>query len=477
MADPIRFGTNGWRGTLADEITGPRVRALAAAVAEWLTASGGRRVWVAHDTRFLGPTLTATAAGVLSARGLAVTRVRSPIATPVVTHALGRGRADAALVFTASHNPAADHGVKVIDAGGASISPSGSRRLERLAARALRGAAIAAAPPPRRWIDPRPAYLRSLRAQLDGDALRRGRVAVVYDAMHGAGAGLCDAALRDAGVRVESLRADADPRFGGSAPDLAPAHLLGLIQRVRAGGGRWLGLANDGDADRFAVVDRDGTVLTETEALALLVDHLARSGRALGGLAISLATGTLVEQVAREHGIAVERHPIGFKYLSGALRRGRASLAGEESGGFALGAHGIDKDGVLAACLIAELAALDPRPLGRRLRALERRYGVRTCGRTALAGDDARRARMESLRNGPPDRVDGQPVRSVDLRDGFRLELADGFVMLRDSGTEPLIRVYAEAPGRAALRRRLEAGRRLLVAGRGDRRGRRGGVG
>jgi phosphomannomutase len=460
---PIHFGTSGWRGVLTDEITAPRLRAFAAGVAAWLRESRpDASVLVAHDTRAQGPELAGLAARVLAGAGLRPRPVRSPVPTPVVASALARGEADAALVVTASHNPPAYQGVKVLVRGGGGVSRAQSRRIERHVERFLAGPAPPERRLPQREVDLTAPYLDRLVEQVDREPFARTRLRVVYDALYGTGAGVCDRALRRLGARVEVLRGVPDPRFGGAAPDPTPERLAGLAERVRAGRGPRLGLATDGDADRYAVVDADGRALSETEALALLVDHLARSGRALRGVALSIATGSLVARVAAHHGLAVSRHPIGFKFLSRALLDGRADVAGEESGGFALAALGRDKDGIAACCLFAEIVASDGAPLRARLRALERLHGRRTCGRTALAPPPGSRERLARLRRAPPARVDGTRVRSVDVRDGLHLGFDDGFLMLRASGTEPLLRLYGEAPDRPALRRRFAAGRRLL---------------
>jgi len=470
VSGPIRFGTSGWRGVLAEEVTLPRADALADGVARWLREPGPRggkggpaRVLVGHDTRFLGGTLAARARARLAAAGHRPVLVESPVPTPVVAHAVRCGEADAALVFTASHNPPEYQGAKVIAAWGGGVTDAQARRIEAHAARALArgpsGAVRSRAPAPADLVAP---YLERLLAWLDRDALRRARPAVVYDALHGSGAGVCDRALRALGARVETLRGERSPRFAGGAPDPTPERLAGLVGRVRAAGGRALGLATDGDADRYAVVDADGLALTETEALALLVDRLARTGRLRRGVAISIATGSLVERVAASHGLPVTRHPIGFKHLARALVEGAADAAGEESGGFAVDALGRDKDGILACALLAEIAASEGLPLRARLRALARAHGASACARAALRADPRARARLARLSAAPPERVDGARVRGVERRDGLRLAFADGFLMLRASGTEPVLRLYAEAPDRARLARRLAAGRALL---------------
>jgi len=466
---PIRFGTSGWRGVLGDEFTFARARATVRGVGEWLSARAPRaRVLVAHDRRFLGERFAEQAAGVLAGCGLRPLRARGAIATPVAAHALRAGRAQAALVFTASHNPPEYQGLKVLGAGGASLSTEETRRIEGLADAALRRE-VPTAPlrgRPRDLVEP---YLEALLACVDARAFRRRRLAVHYDALHGVGAGVLDEALRRLGARVEALRLEADPCFGGAAPDPLPERLLGLRRAVARGHGLRLGLATDGDADRFAALDADGTPLRESDALALLVDHLARSGRLQRGVALSFATGSLVERVARSHGLSVTRHPIGFKYLAARFLADEADVAGEESGGFAWSRLSFDKDGILAGCLLAELVAASHAPLGARLRELVRRFGPSACGRTALDADARALAALAARLEDPPARVGRSPVRAVSKQDGLHLALDDGFLLLRASGTEPRLRIYAEAPDAAGLSRRLAAGCRLLRDTRGDR--------
>ncbi len=464
----IVFGTSGWRGILAEDFTFARARAAVTGVARWLReSSSGTTVWVAHDRRFLGARFAAEALGVLAAEGLRPTLVSSPVATPVVSHGVARRRVGAALIFTASHNPASYQGLKVLGAEGGSLDRRATDRIEALANLALRdGAAPSVAPAVRsaRPLDLLRPYLDDLVHLLDGRALRRSGLTVVYDALHGAGAGVLDAALARLGVRVATLNGESDPAFGGAAPDPVPPRLVRLGRAVRRGSGLRLGLATDGDGDRLAVVDAAGRCLTETQTLALLIDHLAAAGRIHRGIALSVATGSLVERVASSHGLSVKRLPIGFKYLTRALVDGAADVAGEESGGFALGAFSRDKDGILAGCLVAELAALKRRPLRAIVQELERRCGASACGRAAVDTTPPLAARLERLTGSPPDRVGRDRVRGADTACGLRLELADGFLLLRASGTEPVIRLYAEARSEPALRARLRAGARLLGA-------------
>jgi phosphomannomutase len=461
----IAFGTSGWRGILGEDFTLERVCIAVRAVADWLgETSPGGEVVVAHDTRPGGERFAAAACGILRTRGFGVVRSRAAVPTPVAARAVSERGCVAGVVFTASHNPPEYAGMKVFGPWGGILEREQTRRIEAIAAGLTADAEVTSAeagaePAP---VDLVASYLRGLLAEIDATALRGSKLRVVYDAMHGTGSGVLDRAIEELGLPVRTLRGEADPGFGGAAPDPVPERLRGLVRAVRDTEGPCLGLATDGDADRFAAVDAGGRVLDETEAVALLVDHLARSGRLVGGVAISIATGSLVAQVAASHGLRVERHPIGFKHLSRALRSGAADVAGEESGGFAWGRFGCDKDGILAGSLFAEMLASGRGSLGERLAALEQRHGRRCCSRTAIAVDERSRAALERLVAAPPARVDAAPVREVRREDGLHLALEDGFVMLRASGTEPLLRIYAEAPGRRHLARRLAAGAALL---------------
>jgi phosphomannomutase len=464
---PIQFGTSGWRGILAEEFTVERARAAVLGVARWLGEQGARRpVFVAHDRRFLGEHFALLAAGLLRAEGIPPILVRGAVATPVVSHGVVRARAAGALVFTASHNPPAYQGLKVLGATGGGLMGEATRRIEALAAEALEkgegasGEALAK-PRTRDLVAP---YLADLLGQMDRAGLRRSGLSVVYDAFHGVGAGVLDVALRRCGVSVLTLHGETDPTFGGFAPDPVPERLKSLARLLRKGAGLRIGLATDGDADRLAVVDGGGRCLSETSTLALLVDHLARTGRVRRGVALSVATGSLVERVASSHGLSVKRLPIGFKYLTQALLDGSADVAGEESGGFALEPFARDKDAILAGCLLAERVATMRRPLRACVRELERLFGASACGRASVPATPLACDALEALTEAPPSRVGREVVRGADTSCGLRIELADGFLMLRASGTEPVIRLYGEAPDAPRLAQRLAAGARLLAA-------------
>ncbi len=455
-APPIRFGTNGWRGILGRDFHRAGVLALAEALGR--AVGRGRQVVVAYDTRAQADALARDAARAIAGAGARALWCGAPVPTPVAGFLVKRRRAAAGFVVTASHNPPEYLGVKILGAVGDSAPRAVVERLAR-AANARTGAEprlgrVGAA------ADPVGPYVARLAALLDTAAIRRARPRILYDAMHGAGAGSLDRALRALGARVVVLRGRPDPSFGGAAPDPIARNLRGLREAVRAGRFAF-GVATDGDADRFAVVDSAGRLFSETEALAVLVDHLGACARLRRGVALSVATGRLVERAAGAHGAPVARLPLGFDALTRALERGRADVAGEESGGFAWSALGVGKDGVLAGALLCEAVALGA-PLSARLAALERAHGRSACGRSAVPASARALRALARLTAAPPARWERGPVRAVSRRDGVRLALDDGFVHWRRSGTEPVIRLYAEAEDRHALRARLARAARWL---------------
>lgn len=462
---PIRFGTSGWRGILGEEVSFPRLRVLVRAIAQWLHEEArGVRVLVGFDARFASRAMAEMVARVLLDEGIRPSLTKGCTPTPAVTHALARGRYAAGLVLTASHNPPAYHGLKLFDASGAIVSDRHTRRIEAIA-RARRNDDA----PPRATRAPRAValdegYLDALERLVDRDALRAHPVTLVYDAMHGAAGGYLDVLMERMGVAVEVLRTTPDPTFGGGAPDPIAERLVELVARTRAHSGLVLGIAHDGDGDRIGVVDGRGQLQSETRVLALLVDQLASAGRISQGLAIGAATGALVERVARFHGLAVARHPIGFKALSGAMLAGHADVAGDESGGFAWAPMGPDKDGILAGALLVELVARTGEPIEKHVARLEARFGASACGRIALPRSERLERAIERWTESPPARIGRSAVVGVDLRFGLRLELRDGgFVMIRISGTEPSVRIYGEAADARQLALRLHAAGRLLT--------------
>lgn len=466
----IHFGTSGWRDIIADGFTFTGVTAVTRAVARYLKARGQARrgVLVGHDPRFLAERFTRLAATVLSEEGITVRQVEQAAPTPALSAAVLDLKLAGCINFTASHNPAEYQGFKWSNAQGspatleevAPIEREANRLLAKNGGQAPRGVRCGKI----LAFDPKPGYFTRLRKMLPLPVLRRARLAVVADPLYGAGRGYLDEALRLAGCRVTVLHDSRDALFGGHPPEpdaerLAEATELMLKQRA------CLALGTDGDADRFGVVDRDGTYLTPNEVLALTVYLLVRHRGWQGRVVRSVVTSHFVDAVAGHYGLPVQVTPVGFKYIGESMSRGGFLVGGEESGGLTIAGHVPEKDGVLACLLMTELVARERRSLRAVLNDLYQQVGRVYTGRinVTLSAQSGGGRLRRALGRFHPQRLAGHKVASLDRLDGYKFILDNGDWMgIRLSGTEPVARLYLEAGSRQDLNRLAAEGRKLL---------------
>jgi phosphoglucomutase len=476
----IKFGTSGWRGIIAEDFTFAGVRAVSQAIGEYVTAqeSGakGRGVVIGYDTRFMSEAFAAEAARVLAAQGIRVFITDRDAPTPVIAYEIIRRSAAGGIIVTASHNPPEWSGVKFSAAWGGPALPAATKEIEAranaiLADRQAGGApgkspAEAEASPLIERIDPREVYLERLRALVDLPTLHRAHLKVVVDPLYGSARGYLDRILREVGCDVALLHDWRDPYFGGRSPEPSAEGLRDLASRVVATGAH-LGLATDGDADRFGLVDADGSFLEPNYFLGLLLSHLVKARGWTGGVARSVATSHLVDAVARQFSIPVFETPVGFKYIGELIAQDKVVLGGEESAGLSVKNHVPEKDGILACLFAAELVASHG---GRRLMdllsALYAEVGTILTKRLnyhleprVVAG---LRARLEE----PPKRLADRAVIQINRLDGVKMILEDGsWLLLRPSGTEPVVRLYAEASTERQLDAIIAEGKSLIGAG------------
>jgi len=459
--DSLRFGTDGWRDRIGERFTVANVRRAAQATADVLAADGATRVVVAHDTRFGGPMFAAAAAETLAANDLTVHLAEGPLPTPVLSFAVRHLGADAGVMLTASHNPPAWNGFKLKGAYGGTATEEVYRAV---AARVAQVGTEQVREGPDRGgrIEPlevREAYYQALARLLDLDLLRGLRGVLVHDAMGGAAAGWMAGFARHAGLAltVEGLRDEADPLFHGAHPEPIPAQLGPLAERMAVGDAR-LGVATDGDGDRLGAVLPGGRILTAHEIFALLLDRRQRDG-ARGRVVKTFTVARLVERIARARGLEVVETPVGFKWLVDEMLTGDVAIAGEESGGIGVPDHLPERDGIANGFLLAQALAGAERedgptdvaggPLAARLAALSVEAGWRHAydrSDLRLADEDAQRRVLDALRD-DPEVFAGRAVASVERRDGVKLNLeGNAWLLIRPSGTEPLLRVYCEGP-------------------------------
>ena len=474
----LRFGTSGWRAVLGEDFTVANVRLVCRAIADHVrdvTGAQARDVIVGYDTRFLSERFARVAADALAEGGLRPLLCAAATPTPAVAfHVIRRGLAGA-VTITASHNPPEYNGVKFTPAWGGPALPATTRAIEaRIDALARGGSGLAAAaapnaahgPVPPRLVDAQAEYLEGLTQLVDFDAIRSRRLRVVVDPLYGAARGYLDQLLGRGGARMTVIHDFRDPYFGGRRPDPDEQGLRDLSTAVSEGDAE-LGLATDGDADRFGVVDEDGTFVAPNLVLGLLLDYLAttRAWRSGVGVARSVATTHLVDAVAAAHGLVVHETPVGFKFIGARIADGSAVFGGEESAGLAITGHIPDKDGVLACLLVAEMVARSGKGLREQVEALFRRVGWYHTARVDVTITPAVRERLAAILADPPAALAGVGVREVNRLDGCKLLLADGaWLLLRPSGTEPLVRCYAEAGAPDRLVAVLADARRLLGA-------------
>jgi phosphoglucomutase len=459
----IRFGTSGWRAVLAEEFTFGNARRVVAAIARVLSTDGraGGLVLVGYDTRFLADRFAAEAAAIFVRHGFSAQVSVRPVPTPVVAFEIRRRGAVGAVNFTASHNPPQYLGIKFSTSDGAPALPEITKRIEAEIAAGGEEAAPASEKPER--FDPVTEYLEDLARKVDATMVNRGTPHFSLDLRFGTAAGFLDAYLEKAGVAVSRLHAKPDPLFGGESPQCGENELRELAVEIRSHRSR-LGLACDGDADRFGVCDETGAYVQPNEILALLLqDRLGRKGKR-GGVARSVATTHALDAIAKKFGVPLYETPVGFKYIGEKLLAGEIGFGGEESAGLTVEGHVPEKDGILADLLAAELVGAEGRTIAQLRQRLWDEIGPYLTRRLDLRLTPEQQQRLARLREDPPASVSGRRVAQVNRMDGIKLIFEDGsWILVRESGTEPVARVYMEAHSPSDLEALTRAGRELIA--------------
>ncbi|MCL6639430.1 MAG: phosphoglucomutase/phosphomannomutase family protein [Firmicutes bacterium] len=472
----ISFGTDGWRGILARDFTFANVELVARAVADYLRAHGMARrgLVVGYDNRFLSEQFAAAVAGVMAGRGIPVYLTRRATPTPVVAFAVRHYRAAGAVMLTASHNPPEYNGFKFIpDYAGPALPHITGEIEERI--RALQAAGPDSGRPgagepaggeaaaPVEEIDPFEDYVRHIAGLVDLAAIGRAGLAVAVDPMYGAGVGYLDEILRRAGARVRAIRNHRDPLFGGGLPE-PTARTLGELREMVVRGGAVLGLALDGDADRFGIIDKNGEFIAPNQFLPLLYHHLLTLRGLKGPAARTVATTHLLDRMAEKNGQEVMETPVGFKYIGQCLHEKGAILGGEESGGLSIAGHVPEKDGILAGLLAAEMVAARGKGLTELLEEIYAEYGRVVSERLDIHTTEQEKERvLATLHTVRPESLAGRKVTGLVTVDGLKILLEDGsWTLIRPSGTEPLFRIYVEAAAPEAMREIQNAVRKIL---------------
>ncbi len=471
----IKFGTDGWRAIISEEFTFKNVRKVAQAIAD-VTHEQYRgsphlqpSLVVGFDTRFLSDRYAVAVAEVLAGNGIRVWLSKADAPTPMVSYAIVDKWADGGVMITASHNPPRYNGIKLKASYGGSATSATHKAVEqRIHQRDRQGLspeiiaydhALEAGIIER--FDPLPAFRAQIQRLVDFDAIQQAGLSVAVDAMYGAGRIYLRRLLEEADCHVTELRSEMNPGFNGIHPEPIAKHLQ-LLAAEMSTGKYQLGLATDGDADRIGAIDPDGRFIDPHQIMALLVDYLIQERALRGSIAKTVSTTQMLNRLAEHHGLHVHETPVGFHYISDLMLQESVLLGGEESGGISIFGHIPEGDGLLMGLLLTEIVAKRRKPLGALIDELmERPYMGKFCyGRDDRAVKPFDKAELvQGLIANRPQALTGSPVAQVNNQDGVKFILTNNsWLLIRPSGTEPVLRIYAEAHSDEAVATLLEEG-------------------
>jgi phosphoglucomutase len=465
MKTEIKFGTSGWRAVMAEEFTFANVRRAVHGIARYVKSQKpeGGRVIVGRDPRFLGETFSSIAAEILAGYGITPLVIAEAAPTPAISFAVIHQKAEGAINFTASHNPPEYNGIKFSTPDGAPALPEVTRQIEEhIMASDGSASPRADAKIKPQSLDPKPTYLARLGEVIDLKAIQKSGLCVAFDPLWGAARGYSDCLLREAGVNVATVHDYRDVLFGNHAPE-PDDHLLEPLRAKMRAIKAQVGIATDGDADRFGIVDEDGTFLQPNYVIALLFDYLVESRGWKNGVGKSVATTNFINALAKHHQVELHETPVGFKYIGELIKQDKIAIGGEESAGLSIRYHVPEKDGILAGLLCCEMVARRGKSLGEQLKRLYAEVGSFYPLRQNFRLTPEVKAKFTEKLRIDPQNFFGQRVSEVVRTDGLKLVLANGsWVCYRLSGTEPAVRVYSEAASEQELKKLSAAAKQWI---------------
>ncbi len=469
----LKFGTDGWRAVISEEFTFDNLRLVSQAIADFICEENPAdpSAVIGFDTRFLSDRYAAEVACVMAANGINTLLARADTPTPAISYAVYDRRATAGVMITASHNPPRYNGVKLKASFGGSASPDQHRRVEafleqnQAAGRKPRVMKIEEAIRSGRIVkfDPAWAYYEHLGKLVDLDIIHEGELRIIHDAMYGAGRRTISEMLMRSRTDVLNLRDEMNPGFGGIHPEPIAKHLT-LLSSMMTNSNRHAGLATDGDADRIGAVDARGQFVDPHRIFGLILRYLLEKRGLRGRVVRTVSTTRMIDRIAAEHGLPVVETPVGFNHIADLMIDNNVVMGGEESGGMSIHGHIPEGDGVLMGLLLLEVMADAHLPLHELVDDLLEKYGPAQYARTdmKLSRPVAKAELAHKLVETAPDAIAGVGVEEVRTSDGIKYYLADGsWLLIRPSGTEPVLRVYAEAPSSERVRALLDFGEKI----------------
>ncbi|BDI33171.1 phosphoesterase [Capsulimonas corticalis] len=467
----ITFGTDGWRGIIAEDFTGASVRLVAQAVVNFLKRAdtpGAPTIYVGYDNRSQSEYFAAEAAKVAAASGLRTILSSAACSSPAVSYNSYAGDARGAIMITASHNPPQFNGLKIKMGYGGSALPSMVTQIEQELS-ALLDAGVYAVDVPASAMDLvhktdlRPAYFDGLRKVVDLDAIGASGYKIVVDSMHGSGAGYLPSILQQTNAQITEIRGDRNPVFGGVNPEPIPQNLGALRDAVLAAKAD-VGVAIDGDADRVGAMDSHGNFVDSHRIFAIALRHLYENKGLRGSVVKTVSTTRLIDKLCAKYGLELRVVPIGFKNICEWMLKEQVLIGGEESGGIGVLGHIPERDGPLMSLILLESMAVRHQRLEEQIDELMAEFGPHEYNRVDLHPNPARMpAIIRTLKEDNPTEIAGQQVASIDRTDGTKFDFADGsWLLLRASGTEPVVRVYSESSSQENVARLIEGGVQIV---------------
>jgi phosphomannomutase len=467
MAPSIKFGTDGWRGVIADDFTFANVQKVALATARYFSKHKKIKhgLVIGYDARFLSAEFARTSAQVIASTGVKVKLADKISSTPMVSLAIVKMKAAGGVVITASHNPARYNGFKLKGDFGGPAHPEMVAAMEKMLAPILKAKELPLTVKPFddlvkkkmiEFVDLTAIYVEDIKTKIEFDLIKAVGIKVMYDAMFGAGQGVPEMLLPNIGT----IRNSFNPSFLGGHPEPLAQNLEELSVEVRAGHYD-IGIATDGDADRVGAMDELGNFVDSHKIFAILLKYLVERKHFKGEVAKSLSVCEIIPKMCQRYGIPLHETPVGFKYLCRLMIERQIIIAGEESGGLGVMGHLPERDGIYVGFLLAEIMAVRRKKLSELVQELFDEYGEFHFGRIDVHVTEAEKKKIVAFYSKKPKKVGSFDVHKIDTTDGFKLFTNDGWFLVRASGTEPLIRFYAEAPTESKVNAMLEAAQKL----------------
>ncbi len=461
----IKFGTDGWRGLIARDFTFENIRFVALATARYMQKNGMKKLMIGYDTRFLGKDFTAETAMVLAENGIDVLMSKKFAATPQLSYQTLKMGCDLGVVITASHNPAEYNGYKLKAAFGGPATPEQVKELEAELKPILEEKPEISLKPFQEYVEAgkiklinvQTSYLEHVKANIDLEAIRNGGFKILFDPMHGAGIGVLNEILPD----IDQVNADLNPGFGNVDHPEPIGECLGETMKKVKEGPYTIGFATDGDADRLGAIDEDGNFVDSHRVFMILMRYLYEQKGLRGEVVKTVSLTNMVNMYCEEKGITLHETPVGFKYTAELMAQGKVLIGGEESGGLGTKLHIPERDGVFNGLLLLEVMAKRNMTLKELCEELDKDFGVHRYARRDVKVTQEVKDRVLTAAKNAPKTLAGYEVKSINTKDGFKFIVDGGWLLIRASGTEPLLRFYSEAKSIEMVNELLDAGLNL----------------